>query len=245
MNRYQLMLIQNPLKIQFFSIPSSVIELKENWRYEKIDVTVMPNNKMFINYEDKFIIGKSCIESDIFDVLIFCRFNVEYAKVPSFIKKIRFDAFGMRSKLKTIEFEKDSKVKVIEKNSFHLSSLVKINIPSRVTKISFCAFCKCDKLKIINFTEDSKLKLIEEDAFLESSIDSFFIPPHVIKIDKNAFYCLNLKIIEIAENSELISLTPDSFSNYKPDIMMMPANLCDKSHIKKWMERFNIDFLKK
>lgn len=42
-------------------------------------VSVMPNNKRYLTYKDKYIIGKSSQESEDFDLLVFARRDIETA----------------------------------------------------------------------------------------------------------------------------------------------------------------------
>lgn len=215
--------------LKFIKVPSNVTELKENWCYVMTDAKVMPKNKMFINYEDKFIIGKSCIENDTFDILVYCRPNIKNATIPSFIKRIRPDAFCAHINIKTIEFEKESNITIIEQNSFSLTLIEKISIPSHVSTISFGAFSSCNNLKTLEVAEKSELKIIDDYAFAYSSIESFYIPQHIKIIGKNNLD--SMKIIEIAENSELSSLNIDSFC-YNNAIIMIPAHFINKLRIK-------------
>lgn len=55
-------------------------------KLNKIDVD--PENPGFKNYDVNLIICKSDLESDHYDVLIFCTRNVHKIIVPSFIKQI-------------------------------------------------------------------------------------------------------------------------------------------------------------
>lgn len=63
-------------------------------KLEGID-NVFPTNKENISfYNDSFIIGKSDIKSDNFDILYFARRDIENAIIPPFIKIIAPFAFS-------------------------------------------------------------------------------------------------------------------------------------------------------
>ena len=93
------------------------------------------NNKVknIMNYEDTFIIGKSDLTKENFDVLLFVRRDVEKVTIPSFIKRIAPYAFQHCYDLKTVDFEHDSQLEVIDEFAFHDTYIVKMTIPSNVT----------------------------------------------------------------------------------------------------------------
>lgn len=116
--------------IKSISIPSSVEELKEGWCYGTWlldDVKIMPNNKFFTNYDQNLVIGKSDINNNVYDILVFAPRNITELKIPSFIQKIDSFAFSF-STLKKIGFSQ--KVKIIKKGAFsNCNDLQKVFIP--------------------------------------------------------------------------------------------------------------------
>lgn len=82
----------------------------------------MPNNKRYKNYEGSIVIGKSDIENDEFDVLVFVGRNAKSFLVPPFITKISPHAFSK-------------------------SQIENIYIPPQITAIGANAFDNCTKLK--------------------------------------------------------------------------------------------------
>ena len=95
----------------------------------------MENNPRYSKYEDKFIIGKSTIEKENFDVLIFCNRDVKNAKIPNFIEIIGSYAFDQCYKLQKVEISEDSKLRKIGKYSFSFSSIESIKISHHITHI--------------------------------------------------------------------------------------------------------------
>ena len=91
-------------------------------------------------YDDKCIIGKSIIEGGNFDSLIFCIRDIENVLIPNFIERIEPFAFNKCDRLHGLEISNDSKLQVIEKNSFYMSSIDSISIPSSeaVLKNGWC-----------------------------------------------------------------------------------------------------------
>lgn len=67
--------------IEKLIIPSSIVEFKEGWCCKTANlnnITIIPNKeKNLIYYEDKFILGKSDLKSDIYDILYFSRRDIK------------------------------------------------------------------------------------------------------------------------------------------------------------------------
>lgn len=165
--------------VQNISIPSYVEEFKESWCYEAsklINFTINPQNKNFMSYDDIFIIGKSNIESDEFDVIFFARRDIEEATIPSFIKKIAPFAFYKCCLLQKVEFEQYSELEIIDKNAFSKTLIEKITIPPKVTSIAENAFSECLQLKKVDFVNNSEIKYIDKYAFYGSPIEVISIP---------------------------------------------------------------------
>lgn len=68
---------------------------------------------------------KCMIKSDQFEILVYCYRNIFNVNIPSFIKKIRKDAFRPHKSIKTIDFEINSNVKKTESYSLADSSIEK------------------------------------------------------------------------------------------------------------------------
>lgn len=54
-------------------------------------VKIMPNNQLYKNYDDKFVLGKSNDNREIFDIFIFS--PRKEVTIPSFIKQVGSYAF--------------------------------------------------------------------------------------------------------------------------------------------------------
>lgn len=173
--------------IESFSLPSSIVEFKDGWcggTTRLNNITIFQNESSNISYyENKYIIGKTNLNSDIFDILIFARRNIKDATIPSFIKNIAPYAFECCNKIQKIEI---SNVQIIGKFAFSDSSIKFISIPNKVTKICESSFSKCKKIEKFEILEDSELQLIEKDAFAYSSIKSISIPSHIKNIGQYA-----------------------------------------------------------
>lgn len=123
-------------------------------------------------------------------------------------------------KFHLIEFENNSKLKIIGKDAFSCSIFEKITIPSQVKCISERAFQYCRFLKKINFELNSNLQIIENNSFSFSFIESFSIPSTVKKINNAFALCTHLKIIEIVDCSNIESIIKDILEDVKNVIVM-------------------------
>lgn len=236
--------------LQSISIPASVIELEEGWcsgteNLNHIDVEF--GNKRYLCIDGKYIIGKSDIESEDYDMLIMWRRNnlsanipksikiigpyaFDYSKleaifIPSHITKICKCAFRC-SFLERVQFEQNSQLTAIEEEVFFRSYLERITIPSHITQICRSAFVECHNLVRVEFEQNSELQTIDERAFSGSYIESISLPAHVTKIHDTAFdFCSNINIIELNED---LNKSPIRYSLCKHTIIMVPAR---KMHI--------------
>lgn len=188
-------------RIDNFIIPASVVDLKEGWFSHSpnlITINVSPDNHCYKNYENKMIIGKSCVEEDVYDTVIFCNRNVLYITIPSYIKYIGAYSFSNCNYIRNVEIQSDSKLQVIRNYAFYNSALERFTIPQSLTKIGEYAFSECMKLKKFQIPNNSKLQIINSRAFANSPIKSLMIPHNLADLDVSVFYrCTCLQIIEI------------------------------------------------
>lgn len=127
--------------LEFLPIPSNIVHLNkclfETTKLNTIKVIRCEEEKVRI-FDDKLIIGKTDIKSDIFDVLLFGQRNIKEVSIPSFIKKIGSNAFT---------FSEDAHLESIENDAFSDSSIESIMIPKSVTNIGEFAFMNCLNIK--------------------------------------------------------------------------------------------------
>ena len=215
--------------IQSISLPSSLVELKDEWcnmTPNLNQISISSDNPYYKTYEDKFIIGKSTNQQENFDVLVFCVRNIQNVKIPDFIKIIGQYAFNCCYRIQKPEISNESKLQIIEKDAFSYSSVYRFTIPSKITKIGGNAFSSCEQLQYVDIPLDSKLRIIEENTFSETSIQSFIIPNHITTIEKNAFaYCHQLQIIEIPSNPNIKDINKKIFNDCKNVIIMTSSKL--------------------
>ena len=211
--------------IESLTIPATLIDLNEGWCSGASNLNIIkinPKNKRYSFFDEKFIIGKTSIEQENFDVLVFCIRNIKTVTIPSFIKIIGPYAFEMCKKLKEVDISIDSKLEIIDKYAFKCSSIEKFCTPPCLKKICFSAFSLCDNLNYINIPSNSELNTIEENAFWTSSIKSFVFPSSLSKIDETSFlWCFDLKIVEF--NSEISCIDEKILKKFKHTLIMIPV----------------------
>lgn len=226
-------------EIESLTIPSN-IELQEGWcnnlsLLKKITIIPCAIQKI-ISYEDKFIIGKTDPKSDIYDILLFSRRDVECVTIPPFIRHIAPHAFNLCKQIKSIEFAPNSNLIKIAKFAFECASFSSIKIPKKVTSIGERAFYKCDHLRRVEFDQDSELKIIEEAAFNEVPIEKVVIPSNVTKICKDAFLrCKKLAYVDFDKDSEIQSIDDSAFSETSIRSFLIPKGCkeIDKNAFKR------------
>lgn len=172
----------NDTKLESISIPSNVVEIKTNCfcRTPQLNqIKVIPNKIQNIAYyNDSFIIGKSSLESNIFDIIIVARRNIEKVIIPSFIKKISPYSFFGCCKIKWVEFSQNSELVSIGNNAFAFSSISSIFIPKNVEYIDDSSFGWIKNLQIIEIDENSKLKSIKN---VFNNLGNIIMIPNILK----------------------------------------------------------------
>lgn len=203
------------IPIETITIPSRVKNLDEGWSIGLFNLTkinIPQKSRRFIWVEDSFLLGKSDVKIDDFDVLIFARKNIEKVKIPSNIKRIGSYCFWCCKNLQSVEFSANSKLSSIGDGAFYSTQIENIQFPSHVKMIGNQAFSSCRKLQKIDFLENSELNSIGERAFFDTPIEKVLIPKCVKTIGNFAFSsCKRLHNVEFTEDSMLSSIGNSTF----------------------------------
>ena len=107
--------------IKSITIPSELIELKEGWCVNTLlltKITVSPKNPRYCLFEDKMIIGKTNIEEDNYDCLIFCVRDIKHIQIPNFIEHICSYSFERCNQLDEIIIPSDQNLKLLANMHF-------------------------------------------------------------------------------------------------------------------------------
>lgn len=231
--------------INEITIPASVKELKAGWNFEShlIHVKIDPKNKYLKMIDNKMIIGKSDPNSENFDILISSVLNICHANVPSYIKQIAPCCFANTKNLLEINFQDDSELLSISENAFIGSSLKHISFPPKLQHLADGWCNSMDKLiffsvnpKNEKFTSiDHKMIVAKSDlksdnydilVIVNSKIKEFTVPSNIKHISSFCFTnCKHLKTVIFPENSELLSIGKNAFSNTLIESISFPAKL--------------------
>lgn len=90
-------------------------------------------NFKFLGSKGQIIVGKSGINKDIFDTIVFADREITKVFIPNYIKYIEQSAFENCLKLKTIEISDDSQIESIGKDSFSSTALINFKVPKKIT----------------------------------------------------------------------------------------------------------------
>ena len=156
--------------IQSLTIPAKLVEPENFWFSNVINlvtIKVDPINPRYKEHGD-FIIGKSSINNDDFDSIIFYNRNVSNVEIPNFIRVIDINAFQYCC-VSEVKFEENSKLEQIKNEAFTGSLIKSITIPSSVKIIHEAAFYLCRDLRRFDFQENSKLEEIKFEALVKKS----------------------------------------------------------------------------
>lgn len=214
--------------IESISIPSLLIDIEEGWCADTLKLNkfnVASNNHFFSVYDNKFLIKKSSLENDEFDILVCAVRDIVNAKIPDFIEVISSYAFQNTHKLRRVEFSPNSKLRIIERSAFEKSSFESFELPNHVISIDFNAFSGCLNLRKFLIRENSMLKTIKNDIFTDTSIRSLyiskFLKPHLFYINDEYV----VQIIEIDENYNVDLNNLYVFFEFYNALVMIPSSL--------------------
>jgi hypothetical protein len=114
--------------------------------------------------------------------------------------------------LETVIFDKGSRLKRIEDDSFSGTALQSIEIPSSVVVLGKGCFCRCELLKSVTFESGSRLVRIEVYAFQQSGLKWIDIPSSIVGLARQCFYgCASLESVSVGTGSRLEWIEPYAF----------------------------------
>lgn len=216
--------------IESIVFPSSLVNLKEGWCNDtpKLTEIIINDNQLYKIYDNTFVIGKSSILNENYDVLVFCFRDIENVTIPNFIEIIGSHAFDKCKQLKEVRIPDDSKLRIIEKYAFFCSSIKRIFIPHHVKQIDEYAFSGCEQLQTSEIDENSEITEIQKELLSFSPIQNIYIPSHITQISSLAFHCCNqLQQVNFASNSELSIIDVEAFSYSSIESISIPSHVTE------------------
>ncbi|KAK8865214.1 hypothetical protein M9Y10_010752 [Tritrichomonas musculus] len=212
-----------------FFIPAKLQRLEYGWCDELFDVKefiISPQNKLFATINNnKVLVSKASENDDNYTILKYVMKDVERIIVPSYIQSISSYAFECNSKLKSVEFEKNSQLEIIESYAFFAASIREIEIPASVIRILKNAFDFCSLLTKMTFESNSNLSFIGSDIVNTSRLTKVVIPASVKNIGNSAFNCSTITEFIFEENSNLCCLNCEVCPHCKIESLLIPASI--------------------
>lgn len=236
--------------IKSITFPSKLEYLCDKWCcgiYYLNEINISPNNLHFASFDSKFIVKKSQINKENYDVLVFSTRNIETASIPSFIETIESYAFEDCFTLRSIEFSEESKLQTIKKSAFNNSTIESISIPSSVIELERGWCYKIQKLNNFTVSTNNPFYSTYNDIFIVKKSSSFCenynsvvfckrdcrkatIPDFIEIIEAFAFeQCFELRQIEISKDSKLKIIEEKAFCNTSIERIFIPDQLIEIS----------------
>lgn len=134
--------------IERLVLPSSIKNIdfgSFSHAYSIKELKIPPNPDYFF-VDNKFLVDRKE------KMIIFSYRNIEEVTIPSYIKKIGYGSFSRCYKLKSLSFESNASLEIIDREAFCACySLESITIPESVIKTETSSFSDCYNLKSIKF----------------------------------------------------------------------------------------------
>lgn len=229
-------------KIKF---PSSLKTLKKGWckdLHGLTEIEIPANNPNFQYYNHDFLLGKSQEDSDIFDVLLYARYDIEEANIPPQVKIIDSYSFSYHKHLKSVKFSENSGPITIKDNAFMCSTIHTLCIPTLIDDIegSFSEVRDLVNIEIspknVNFSLFDKYLLKKSNpenqnfdilCFALRDIEYANIPSYIKVIGPCSFqFCTKLISVTFEPNSLLEEIKYNAFNfSFGPEKIVFPPLL--------------------
>lgn len=197
-------------------ISPSIVLLEDGWCMNTSrlnNVVLLPNNQSYAYLDDdhKIILGKTNVNEDKFDSIVFACRNIKQMTIPSFITVICPYSFENCKLLQSIEFESNSNLIKIGENAFSNISIDSLSIPDSVTDFGGSIFNKSEIRHLIIPSQVKNSNAIEfladeftfNDDFVYDVSITCFPNANKIIISKESAFC-DYSVIFTKSNIELI-----------------------------------------
>ncbi|KAK8849967.1 hypothetical protein M9Y10_018560 [Tritrichomonas musculus] len=168
----------NSSALEQIQIPANVETLEDGWcNFTEclVNVSISPKNKnfMFLPDQNKIMIGKSNIEQDDFDILMFACRDIKNVVVPSYIKRINSSAFFECRHLKNVEISDDSQLQSIGDCCFSYTTVRRITLPKNVVSSGSMTF---SFTSLYSFEALAETFSFGEDVFEHTIMETISLP---------------------------------------------------------------------
>lgn len=151
----------------------------------------------------------------------FSKSNIESVVFPTSLERIEESAFAECSRLTSVSFAAEGKLKIIGRYAFQNCPLTCVSIPASVETIDDFAFKSNSSLTSVSFAAEGNLKKIGEYAFQGTALTHIDIPASVENIYEKAF-AGGLMLEDVTFNR---AMDNTSLENYSPEMFDDDFNL--------------------
>ncbi|MCR4651048.1 MAG: leucine-rich repeat protein [Lachnospiraceae bacterium] len=174
---------------------------------------------------DKKIAFSSDLDTLLTSSFYYNNTNITSISIPAYVEEIDSYAFANCTKLKSVKFQKGSKLNYIGNYAFRdCSSLASITLPDSVTGMGYDCFLRCTSLKSANVP--AGMTAVREDTFrLCKALQNVKIPEGITEIEDSAFSsCTSLKTINLPNS--ITTLRYSAFANCSGlESVVLPSSL--------------------
>lgn len=171
-----------------------------------VEIEVMQNCANFLTVDNKFLFKKSSLESEFFDVFVFCGRNVEEVTIPKNVRVIDRCAFQFCKHMESLMFEPKSSLQIIENSAFNsCHGLKSIVIPSSVKFVGQHAFSFIESLQSVVFLSSYvELALVCFNDCINLNVLSFQKAKKIVLNDRDSLRGIPKRArVEVREDAEL------------------------------------------
>ena len=110
--------------------------------------------------------------------------------------------------IRIFKFAEDSEMPTIEKETFALSSIMRISLTPHIKEINNYTFYSCNNIKAFIISENSEITTTNKSAFAKSSVETFTFSSKVEKLEEWRFSTTSnlTKIVIPPENKNFSSM---------------------------------------
>ncbi|KAK8898405.1 hypothetical protein M9Y10_000691 [Tritrichomonas musculus] len=171
--------------LETIEIPRNVNKLEDGWCNSTeclVNVSISPENRnfMFLQDQNKVMVGKSNNEQDNFDVIKFACRDIKKVNIPNYIKRIDSFAFHECSYLNCVEFSDDSQLQSIGESCFTSTSIQRITLPKNIESSGSSTFSSNHLLH--SFEALADVFSFGKDVFSNSSYLNLVSLPNAHKV---------------------------------------------------------------
>lgn len=165
--------------------------------------------------------GASAISSSAFAD----RADIDSVIISASVRNIGASAFARCSNLRSVRFEKGSRLTSIGDNAFLATAVDSVRLPAGVAKLGIGVWRECDSLRFADLR--SSLTILPRETFEWCShLDSVALPSGLTEIGQLAFGYCALRTISLPRSLRVIGMNAFSFCKLQGELVI-PAGVSE------------------